>query len=55
MGETGETDRLPKSYLLSTKIIIFCSTLFMFYLIFVLPGSSIDPNELAQYNWLNQS
>lgn len=33
---------------------IVSGVVFLIYFIFVLPGS-IEPNDLAQYNWLNQS
>ena len=35
------------------QVTIFGVTLFTIYFIFILPGS-VSPEELTQYNWLNQ-
>jgi len=37
------------------QIAFYSSVLFLGYFIFILPGSSISPEVLTQYNWLNQS
>jgi len=37
------------------QIALISSGLFYFYFIFILPGSSISPAELVQYNWFNHS
>jgi len=38
------------------QLALFSSTIFFIYFIFILPGGSpITPEDLAQYNWMNQS
>jgi hypothetical protein len=37
------------------QLALISSGIFIFYFIFVLPGSSIDSSELVSYNWINQS
>nr|AQU12789.1 hypothetical protein [Thelephora ganbajun] len=37
------------------KTALFTSLLFFGYFLFIFPGSSIDPEALTQYNWINQS
>ena len=36
-------------------IAIFSSTIFFVYFLFILPDTSINPEELVQYNWINKS
>ena len=51
--ELNESDK-AKSNLL-TSVAVFGTTLFVFYLLFILPGSELSPLELSNYNWINQS
>jgi hypothetical protein len=37
------------------QVALFGSVLFIGYFLFILPGTAINPEELAQYNWMNQS
>ena len=37
------------------QLVLVTSGLFFIYFIFILPGTSITPEELTQYNWFNQS
>lgn len=37
------------------QLALFSSSLFLFYFLFILPGSSINPEEFTQYNWFNHS
>jgi uncharacterized membrane protein YqhA len=52
MQEAEETKIKSKLY---KNIAIFSSVMFLSYFFFVLPGSSISPEELTQYNMFNQS
>lgn len=49
-----EADSQYQTHYYYKQIAIFGSTLFLCYFIFILPGSTITPEELTQYNWLNQ-
>ena len=55
MNDISEAETKNQSDLLIKQIAIYSSLLFFGYLIFILPGSSITPEELVQYNWFNQS
>lgn len=55
LNDISEAETKNQSDLLLKQIAIYSSLLFFGYLIFILPGSGITPEELVQYNWFNQS
>jgi predicted PurR-regulated permease PerM len=46
---------LEKSSNTIKNVALFGSLLFIAYFVFILPGSSVNPEVLNSYNWLNQS
>jgi hypothetical protein len=54
IAEIQEVDAQAKSELLK-NVAFFGSSLFFIYFVFYLPGSTINPEDLVQYNWINQS
>jgi hypothetical protein len=55
ISDIQEAESKIQSEYLIKQIALISSLLFFGYFIFILPGSTISPNELIQYNWVNQS
>jgi len=54
LTEVTEKNNQDNTYLLK-YLALTGSVIFFGYILFILPGSSISPEELTQFNWINQS
>jgi hypothetical protein len=53
LADLSEENSSAKTEFLK-QLAVFSGVLFLGYFIFILPGPSISPEELTNYNWLNQ-
>jgi hypothetical protein len=54
LTEVSEKNNSDNTYLFK-QLALASSVIFFTYFLFILPGSSISPEDLTQYNWMNQS